>query len=167
MAEIDKVAIDVGIVFVHPPVPREPVRVQRMQQYDLAVARRALRQTLAHQSGLYARAEITFDAMRRRDQEQRLLGLTRADDRGVKEERFTVAAACLGVDASDDVDIGLFAGRDKIVPADAIVGRKIFCRVQPHDLYFSAACGIGYVTLRRIGRVAWPRDRRSGGSSHT
>ena len=122
-----------------------------MQQDDLAVLRNASGQALAHQSCLNSGAEVTFDAVRRRDQQQRPRGIARTDDRGIEEEGFAIASLCLGMHACDHIDAGTLTGGDEIVTGAAIVGWKMLCRVDGHDLYFSVAHGIGHVTLWRAG----------------
>src|SRR5689334_1400302 len=97
--------------------------------------------------------------MRRRNQEQRFLGIAWPDDRCVEEQRFAVAARNSGMHARDDVYSGMLASCDEIVPASAIVGRKMLVGIVRHLLYFSAAFGFGHEPLWRVRRVAPPPDR--------
>ena len=66
--EVDAVAVQVDVVLVHPPDPREAVRVDRVHEHDREVVGDG--RTLAQPLGLAHRAREALDAVRARDHEQ-------------------------------------------------------------------------------------------------
>ena len=89
---VEEVAVEVHIVLVHPPVPREAVRGDRMDEDQRRVRRQVASQTLAQKRGLDAGAAIAFHAMRAGTDAENISRVLRPDPRDIRREHFALGA---------------------------------------------------------------------------
>ena len=87
---VEEVAVEIDVVLVHPPQPREAERIHGVQQHQRDVVRHPRGDAVAQQEVLDARAAEALDPVRARGEEEHAPRALRPEARDVEEERRAV-----------------------------------------------------------------------------
>ncbi len=176
--EVDEVAVHVDVVFVHPPAPREAVRVQGVDEEHAPSGRQVGAGYRSEPAGLESRAGEPLDSVRARHDHRGGLGVGGTEPHQVDRQLLSLGSGRGGVPPMADVGTGRGGGGEEAGAGLCVVGSRCLHRAHPvseppatspssctsvHDPLEDRRVGLGQHSVTEVEDVSGVARRWRGG----